>query len=41
VLTLQGVRQARVVPEQNMLTVEVDSESFDEHNLLQLIAAEG
>jgi MFS family permease len=41
VLTLQGVRQARVVSEGNTLTVEVDSESFDEHNLLQLITAEG
>ena len=41
VLTLQGVRQARVVAEGKTLTVEVDSESFDEHNLLQLITAEG
>ena len=40
VLTLKGVRQARVVPEESTLCVEVDSESFDEHNLLQLITAE-
>jgi MFS family permease len=39
-LTVQGVRQARVVPEDNTLCLEVDSDSFDEHNVLQLITAE-
>ena len=39
-LTLKGVRQARVVPEHNALCLEVDSDSFDEQNVLQLITAE-
>jgi predicted MFS family arabinose efflux permease len=39
-LTLKGVRQARVVPEENTLCLEVDTDSFDEQNVLQLITAE-
>ena len=39
-LTLRGVRQARVVAEDNTLCLEVDSDSFDEQNVLQLITAE-
>ena len=37
---LEGVRQARLVPEENTLCLEVDSDTFDEHNVLQLITAE-
>jgi MFS family permease len=40
VLALKGVRGARVVPEENTLYLEVDSEGFDEQNVLQLITAE-
>ena len=40
VLTLRGVRQARVEVPDNTLCLEVDSDSFDEQNVLQLITAE-
>jgi len=40
VLTLEGVRQARVVPEESTLCLEVDTDSYDEENVLQLITAE-
>jgi predicted MFS family arabinose efflux permease len=40
VRTLRGVRQARVELPSNTLCLEVDSDSFDEQNVLQLITAE-
>jgi MFS family permease len=40
VRTLRGVRQARVEARDNTLCLEVDSDSFDEQNVLQLITAE-